>query len=121
LTAQDWSSRRRTRTSTADTRLYRPAEVAEILGCSEWWVKEQARKRRIPFAWIGGSYRFTAEHIAEIVRASEVRPTGRASGAPDIAASREQHPQQQAQTVARLTARNPRRARQANQQPPTAA
>jgi integrase len=24
--------------------------------------------RRIPFAWIGGSYRFTDDHVAEIIR-----------------------------------------------------
>jgi hypothetical protein len=46
-----------------------------MLRCSEWWVKEQARKRRIPYSWIGGSYLFTEEHIAEIVRLFEVRPT----------------------------------------------
>ena len=55
---------------------YRPAEVAKLLRCSEWWVKEQARRRRIPFAWIGGSYLFTEEHIAEIVKCFEVRPNG---------------------------------------------
>ena len=45
-----------------------------MLRCSEWWVKEQARRRRIPFCWIGGSYLFTEEHIAAIVRLFEVRP-----------------------------------------------
>ena len=54
---------------------YRPAEVAQVLRCSEWWVKEQARQRRIPFCWIGGGYRFTVEHLAEIARLFEVRPT----------------------------------------------
>lgn len=29
---------------------YRPAEVAAMLRCSVWWVKEQARRRRIPFS-----------------------------------------------------------------------
>ena len=53
---------------------YRPAEVAALLRCSEWWVREQARCRRIPYAWIGGSYLFTSEHIAEIVRCFEVQP-----------------------------------------------
>src|SRR3954447_5920138 len=53
---------------------YRPAEVAEMLRCSEWWVKEQARRRRIPYAWIGGSYLFNDEHIAAIVRLLEARP-----------------------------------------------
>jgi hypothetical protein len=47
-----------------------------MLGCSEWWVKEQARKRRIPFSWIGVSYRFTSAHVAEIIAAFEVRPVG---------------------------------------------
>ena len=55
---------------------YRPADVARLLRCSEWWVKEQARRRRIPFCWIGGSYLFTEEHVAAIVRLFEVRPTG---------------------------------------------
>src|SRR5262245_66542463 len=53
---------------------YRPAEVAVMLRCSEWWVKEQARRRRIPYSWIGGSYLFTDEHVTEIVRIFEVRP-----------------------------------------------
>ncbi|MEV6671087.1 helix-turn-helix domain-containing protein [Streptomyces sp. NPDC051162] len=54
--------------------LYRPCEIAEALGCSEWWVKEQARQRRIPFTRVGGAYRFTVEHFAEIIRAFEERP-----------------------------------------------
>lgn len=62
------------------TAFYRPAEVAALLRCSEWWVKEQARRRRIPYAWIGGSYLFTTEHIAEIVRRFEVQPVD--GGAP---------------------------------------
>jgi len=53
---------------------YRPAQVAEMLHCSEWWVKEQARKRRIPYCWIGGSYLFTEDHIAAIIRLFEVQP-----------------------------------------------
>jgi hypothetical protein len=53
---------------------HRPADVARMLRCSEWWVKEQARQRRIPYSWIGGSYLFTDEHVIEIVRLFEVRP-----------------------------------------------
>jgi hypothetical protein len=45
-----------------------------MLRCSQWWVKEQARQRRIPYCWIGGGYRFTPEHVAEIARLFEVRP-----------------------------------------------
>jgi hypothetical protein len=55
-------------------RTYGPADVAEALGCSEWWVRKEARQRRIPFSWIGGGYRFTAEHVTEIVRLCEIRP-----------------------------------------------
>jgi excisionase family DNA binding protein len=58
---------------TAQPRLYVPAEVAQRLRCSERWVKEQARRRRIPFCWTGGSYRFTDEHVATIVRLFEVQ------------------------------------------------
>jgi hypothetical protein len=61
--------------ASAPATFYRPAEVAAMLRCSEWWVKEQARRRRIPYSWIGGSYLFTDEHIVEIVRLFEVRPT----------------------------------------------
>ena len=61
-------------TAPAHTAYYRPAEVAAMLRCSEWWVKEQARRRRIPYSWIGGSYLFTEEHVSAIVRLFEVRP-----------------------------------------------
>lgn len=54
--------------------LFRPADVAEALGMSEWWVKEQARRGRIPFTKPGRAYRFTAEQVAEIVRMYEARP-----------------------------------------------
>src|SRR3954464_3325134 len=63
-------------TGRAPAGFYRAAEVARMLRCSEWWVKEQARQRRVPFCWIGGSYLFTEEHVAMIVRLFEVRPGG---------------------------------------------
>ena len=95
--------------SPADRRLYRPAEVAKALHCSEWWIKEQARKRRIPFAWIGGSYRFTDDHVAEIIRVFEVRPA--AGGGSTAAASsvRKQRSPRTAAAAVRLRARAPRR------------
>src|SRR5688572_4319312 len=34
-----------------ELKLFKPGEIAKILGCSEWWIKEQARKRTIPFTW----------------------------------------------------------------------
>jgi hypothetical protein len=60
--------------SAANGPFYRPTEVARLLHCSEWWVKDQAHHRRIPFSWIGGSYLFTEQHIAAIIRLFEVQP-----------------------------------------------
>ncbi|MGC4855887.1 helix-turn-helix domain-containing protein [Micromonospora sp. DT4] len=100
--------------------LYRPAEVAKILRCSEWWVKEQARKDRIPYSWIGGSYRFTDGHIAEIVRLFERRP---AVDPPlDYAASTPRRSRSGGtDSAVQLKARPPRRARRVAGQAPLAA
>lgn len=36
------------------TRLtYTPAEVAEMIGATEWWVREQIRRHRIPHVRLG--------------------------------------------------------------------
>ncbi|MFB6977406.1 helix-turn-helix domain-containing protein [Streptomyces scopuliridis] len=67
-------------------RLYRPEEIAEILGCSAWWVKDRARRRLIPHTRVGRAYRFTAGHLAEIVRLYEERPARPAQGTPASAA-----------------------------------
>ncbi|MFF4735043.1 helix-turn-helix domain-containing protein [Streptomyces sp. NPDC001262] len=93
--------------------LFRPAEIAKALGCSEWWVKEQARRRRIPFTRVGGAYRFTAEHFAEIVCAFEERPPEHHAPAPDVgaaASSRQARPTRRTSTEVRLQAKRPRRA-----------
>lgn len=100
--------------------LHRPAEVAKILRCSEWWVKEQARKGRIPFSWIGGSYRFTNEHVAEIVRLFERRPATHTPPHRATPASRHGQPER-AEPALQLTARRPRRARNADGQASIAA
>ena len=89
---------------------YRAAEVAEMLRCSEWWIKEQARHRRIPYSWIGGSYLFTERHIAEIVRLFEVPASEIATSTPTIGRSRKHNPETD-EGSARLVARVPRRAR----------
>jgi hypothetical protein len=94
-----------------------------MLRCSEWWVKEQARRRRIPYSWIGGSYLFTNEHVAEIVRLFEVQPmaetrTSLASKGPDRI--RDDSPGK-TPTVVRLRARQPRRSRTADMPGMTAA
>jgi excisionase family DNA binding protein len=94
-------------------RLLTPAEVARTLGCSEWWVKEQARRRRIPFTKAGGAYRFTVEHVYEIVHIFEQRPA--ASQEPEAATGRRRRASvvEPVRPVAELRARRPRRARTA--------
>lgn len=89
---------------------YRPAEVAAMLRCSEWWVKEQARNRRIPFCWIGGSYLFTAEHVAEIVHLFEIRPV-EAEPATQMPLPRRGPAVREIEEPRQLRARAPRRVR----------
>ena len=97
-------------TRRAPAGFYRAAEVAEMLRCSEWWIKEQARHRRIPYSWIGGSYLFTEEHVADIVRLFEVRPGEMA--APALTIGRIRNADAATDTgSAHLVARVPRRAR----------
>jgi excisionase family DNA binding protein len=49
-------------------------EAAAILRVKPSWLERQAAARKIPFTMLGGSYRFTAEHLAAIVRQHEQRP-----------------------------------------------
>jgi hypothetical protein len=79
-----------------------------MLLCSEWWIKEQARNHRIPYSWIGGSYLFTDQHIADIVRLFEVQPTEIAGPAPAARLPRKAEVGKEAGM--RLVARTPRRA-----------
>ncbi|MFJ6811104.1 helix-turn-helix domain-containing protein [Streptomyces anulatus] len=94
-------------------RLYVPEEVAAVLGCSVWWVKDRARRRLIPFTRVGRAYRFSDEHLAEIIRMHEERPAvnaQRTGGAP--APTRKppaRHRPDVAVPTVRLQARPPRR------------
>jgi hypothetical protein len=58
----------------APIRVYDPDEAAVILRCKPSWLKEKARRREIPFTLIGGAYRWTDAHLAEIVRLGEQAP-----------------------------------------------
>lgn len=94
-------------------RLYRPDEVAVSLGCSEWWVKDRARRRLIPFTLIGGAYRFTADQFAAAVQLYEVAPR---TDVPEPAARPSVKPripdeQRKNDRAIRLRARPPRRIR----------
>lgn len=60
-------------------------EAAAILRVKPSWLERQAAARRIPFTMLGGSYRFSDRHLAEIIRLNEVTP-GRSSKAASGAA-----------------------------------
>jgi hypothetical protein len=95
------------------TAFYRATEVARMLRCSEWWIKEQARRRRIPYSWIGGSYLFTEAHVAEIVRLFEVQPVETATSAPRTGCAPVSGTNTNTGSATRLVARVPRRTRAA--------
>ena len=49
-------------------------EAARLLKVKQSWLERQAANRKIPFTMLGGSYRFTDRHLAEIVSMNEVTP-----------------------------------------------
>jgi hypothetical protein len=59
--------------------VYTAEEAAPILRCTASWLKEQARKREIPFFMAGSGYRWTDAHLDEIIRLREQRPAPRTS------------------------------------------
>lgn len=73
-------------------------------------------RRLIPFTRVGRAYRFTAEHLAEIIRLHEERPARAYQPVPARAAAKADAPQanapQNAAPTTRLRARPPVRARQ---------
>ncbi|QEV22424.1 DNA-binding protein [Streptomyces alboniger] len=94
-------------------RLHVPEEVAAVLGCSAWWVKDRARRRLIPFTRVGRAYRFSDEHLAEIIRMHEERPAVKPQRLGVAAAPTRKPPARQRSEAAvptvRLQARPPRR------------
>ncbi|MFC7866349.1 helix-turn-helix domain-containing protein [Streptomyces murinus] len=99
---------------TAPLRLYVPEDVAAALGCSAWWVKDRARRRLIPCTRVGRAYRFTGEHLAEIIRMYETRPAipQQPTSTAPAKSSRPSPSFTAPVSTARLQARSPRRARQ---------
>jgi excisionase family DNA binding protein len=57
-------------------------EAAVILRVKPSWLERQAAARKIPFTMLGGAYRFTAEHLAAIVRQYEQWPAAPAADEP---------------------------------------
>ena len=62
-------------------------EAAVILRVRRSWLERQAAARAIPFTMLGGAYRFTSGHLAEIVRLHENIPAA-APETPERTASR---------------------------------
>src|SRR5262245_45825666 len=60
VSAADTGSRR-------NLTLYTSEEAAAILRVTRSWLERQAAARRVPFTMLGGGYRFTAGHLAQIV------------------------------------------------------
>lgn len=101
-------------------RLYSAAEASRALRCSEWWIKEQARRRRIPFLMLGGAYRFTGSHLAEILATFEVRPTGTATPEATVRSASCRRPRAVGAQTTALRPRPPRRAQRTADAPPAA-
>ncbi|QDN79485.1 helix-turn-helix domain-containing protein [Streptomyces sp. S1A1-7] len=92
---------------------YSAADVAASLGCSEWWVKEQARRRRIPFMRSGSGYRFTNDHVKEIFHILEERPSEDSPSEGNAPTPRRRAKTQAGGPAVQLRARRPRRTRNA--------
>ena len=58
-------------------------EAATILRVKPSWLERQAAARKIPFTMLGGSYRFTADHLAAIIQQFEQRPAGEITEDPE--------------------------------------
>jgi excisionase family DNA binding protein len=76
-------------TSAGPLAMHTAEEAARLLKVKQSWLERQAAARKVPFSMLGGSYRFSDRHLAEIVRLNEVVPAGEAARAP--AASRTRH------------------------------
>src|ERR1039457_5496535 len=60
--------------STGHPVMHTAEEAARLLKVKRSWLERQAAARRIPFSMLGGSYRFSDWHLAEIIRLNEVVP-----------------------------------------------
>jgi len=82
------TSRRRTGGFTMDKlETLSPEEVATAIGASPWWVREQARRRRIPHLRLGrGRIRFLPEHVDALIRRATVRERERQPESVDLTA-----------------------------------
>jgi excisionase family DNA binding protein len=63
-------------TSAGQPVMHTAEEAARLLKVKQSWLERQAAARKVPFSMLGGSYRFSDRHLAEIVRMNEVVPVG---------------------------------------------
>lgn len=62
-------------------RMHTAEEAARLLKVKRSWLERQAAARKVPFSMLGGSYRFSDRHLAEIIRLNEIAPSRDASEA----------------------------------------
>lgn len=55
-------------------KLYTAEQLGESFQITAWWIKDQARQRKIPFTKVGGQYRFTEQHAEAIICLFEQQP-----------------------------------------------
>jgi excisionase family DNA binding protein len=60
--------------TTTPVTLHTAREAADLLRVRTSWLERQAAARRIPFTMLGGSYRFSDDHLAQIIRMFEKVP-----------------------------------------------
>lgn len=61
------------------TRVLTLAQVADQLQIKPSWLRTKCEERQVPFTMLGGSYRFTPEHVEAIIAAFEEKPRARRS------------------------------------------
>jgi hypothetical protein len=65
--------------------VYSPAEVAGMIGTSEWWVREQMRRRRVPHLRLGARhYALRAEDIPALLEVFAVDAEPEPVETPDV-------------------------------------
>jgi excisionase family DNA binding protein len=84
------------------------AEAASILRVKESWLQRQAAARKVPFTMLGGCYRFTAEHLKEIVRLNEQVPLTLADAESDRPRRKRRAPESETGSVSALRPRTAR-------------
>lgn len=75
-------------------------EVAEQLQVKPSWLRARCEGREVPFALLGGRYRFTPEHVDQIIATFEEKPRTKRRPRPTTA-----------ENVSRLEAKTPPRLR----------